>query len=168
MELQATTKLFGLAFVVLFAATVAFLIWTQVSPIARPEASTQPPSPPSEAEEPSGVPPGEPLPAAAAAAAAGVPSSSDIGGRLRNGVHPSAQAGEGQGALELVGSPELRVEVDGVDRGTLPLRLALDEGVHRVRYVRGSSFLDRFYYVKAGATRALEVVTQPGGFIDAR
>ncbi|MGB5351056.1 MAG: hypothetical protein WBN10_15725, partial [Polyangiales bacterium] len=74
----------------------------------------------------------------------------------------------GQGVLELTGPAEVSVEVDAVDRGTLPLTLVLDEGTHRVRYRLGARSSDRFYYVKSGATRALEVVTQPGGFVDAR
>lgn len=166
-EIQSTPRLFGLAFLVLFAATVAFLIWVQVAPIGAPERvpdASPTTTAPGVAEEAQGVPssatqlatPGEP------------PSTSAPTGRLRPGVHPSVQLRDGQGALELVGSFEIRVEVDGLDRGTLPLRLALDEGVHRVRYRLGPRSLDRFCYVKPGATRALEVVTQPGGFVDAR
>ena len=46
--------------------------------------------------------------------------------------------------------------------------LVLDAGTHRVRYRLGAKSTDRFYYVKPGATRALQVVTQAGGFVDAR
>ena len=70
--------------------------------------------------------------------------------------------------LELTGPAEVSVEVNEVARGTLPLSLALDEGTHRVRYRFGARSTDRFYYVKSGATRSLKVVTQPGGFVDAR
>jgi hypothetical protein len=77
-------------------------------------------------------------------------------------------APEAQGALELSGPAEVTVEVDGVNRGALPVTLVLDQGRHRVRYRVGTRFTDRFYYVKSGATRVLRVVTQPGGFVDAR
>ena len=167
MEIHATSRLFGLAFIVLLAATVGFLVWDQVAPVASPQRlpDATPAAPPlREAKGPTGD---------ASIGTVPVPEldqadRSKLGGRLRAGVHPSAGATESQGVLELLGSAEVRVEVDGIDQGTLPLSLALDEGVHRVRYRFGSRALDRFYYVKPGATRAIELVTQAGGFIDAR
>jgi hypothetical protein len=75
---------------------------------------------------------------------------------------------EGQGVLELIGPGDVSVEVDGVDRGALPVTLVLDEGQHAVRYRAGSGSTYRFYYVKRGATRGLSVLTQAGGLVDAR
>jgi hypothetical protein len=89
-------------------------------------------------------------------------------GKLRTGVDPSLDVAAGEGVLELSGPAEVIVEVDGVNRGTLPLTLVLDVGTHRVRYRLGAQSTDRFYYVKSGATRALQVITPPGGFVDAR
>jgi CheY-like chemotaxis protein len=167
MEIHATSRLFGLAFIVLLAATVGFLVWDQVAPVASPQRlpDAPPAAPPlREAKGPTGDSSIGTVPVPELDQA----DRSKLGGRLRAGVHPSAGATESQGVLELLGSAEVRVEVDGVDQGTLPLRLALDEGVHRVRYRSGSRAFDRFYYVKPGATRAIEVVTQAGGFVDAR
>ena len=167
MEIHATSRLFGLAFIVLLAATVGFLVWDQVAPVASPQRlpDATPAAPPlREAKGPTGDASIRTVPVPELDQA----DRSKLGGRLRAGVHPSAGATESQGVLELLGSAEVRVEVDGIDQGTLPLSLALDEGVHRVRYRFGSRALDRFYYVKPGATRAIELVTQAGGFIDAR
>ena len=60
------------------------------------------------------------------------------------------------------------MSIDGVDHGELPIAVALDEGRHLVRYHFQEGVTDRFYYVGAGATRALRVITLPGGFVDAR
>jgi hypothetical protein len=68
----------------------------------------------------------------------------------------------------LLGPRDVSVEVDGVDRGTLPMSLVLDQGTHAVRYRAGATSTYRFYYVKSGATRASSIVTRPGGFVDAR
>jgi hypothetical protein len=75
---------------------------------------------------------------------------------------------EGQGVLELIGPGDVSVEVDGVDRGPLPVTLVLDQGRHVVRYRTGTRSTYRFYYVKSGATRGLRVLTQAGGLVDAR
>ena len=48
------------------------------------------------------------------------------------------------------------------------LQRILQEGRHVVRYQLGDGSTVRFYYVKSGATRALRVITRPGGFVDAR
>lgn len=170
MELQATPRLLGLAFLALLAATVVFLIGNQIWPVGAPAGSSAPSALPIEIDVPVEVrvdlqelpPKAVPLvlPVDRALAA--------FAGSLRSGVSPSLDVAEGQGVLELTGPAEVSVEVDAVDRGTLPLTLVLDEGTHRVRYRLGARSSDRFYYVKPGATRALEVVTQPGGFVDAR
>jgi hypothetical protein len=170
MELHATPRLFGLAFMALLAATVAFLIGAQIwssgapfgfsAPAARPIEVDIPVEVRVDLEQPSPqtVPPVSPVDRALSA----------FSGTLRAGVDPSLPVGAGQGVLELTGPAEVSVEVDEVERGTLPLSLVLDEGTHRVRYRFGARATDRFYYVKPGATRSLEVVTPPGGFVDAR
>ena len=170
MELQATPRLFGLAFLVLLSATVAFLIWNEMMPIGAPAGSPAATARPIEIDDPVEV-----LVELEVSEPEAAPSVSPVGlelsafaGSLRTGVDPSLDVAEGQGALELSGPAEVSVEIDGVDRGTLPLKLVLDEGTHRVRYRLGAQSTDRFYYLKSGATRALQVVTQPGGFVDAR
>ncbi len=170
MELQATPRLFGLAFLVLLSATVAFLIWNEMMPIGAPAGPPAATSRPIEIDDPVEIRVELEVPEPAA-----VPSVSPVGldlssfaGRLRPGVDPSLDVAEWQGALELSGPAEVSVEIDGVDRGTLPLKLVLDEGTHRVRYRLGARSTDRFYYLKSGSTRALQVVTRPGGFVDAR
>ncbi|MGB3051043.1 MAG: response regulator [Polyangiales bacterium] len=170
MELRATPRLFGLAFLVLLSATVAFLIWNEMMAVGAPAGSPGATAPPIEIGLPVEVRVNLEGPAPKA-----VPPVSPVGldlsafsGRLRAGVDPSLDVAEGQGALELSGPGEVSVEVDGVDRGTLPLTLVLDEGTHRVRYRLGAQSTDRFYNLKPGATRVLQVVTQPGGFVDAR
>jgi len=170
MELQATPRLFGLAFVVLLTATVAFLIWNEVMPIRAPVRSLRAIAPPIEIDVPVEVRVDlqEPVPEAAPSVSPAGPDLSAFAGRLRAGVHPLLDVAEGQGVLELGGPAEVSVEVDGVDRGTLPLTLVLDAGTHRVHYRVGARSTDRFYYMKPGATRTLQVVTRPGGFVDAR
>ena len=78
------------------------------------------------------------------------------------------EVAEGQGVLELLGPGDVGVEVDRVDRGALPATLVLDQGRHAVRYRTGARSTYRFYYVKSGATRSLNVLTQAGGLVDAR
>ncbi len=170
MELHATPRLFGLAFMTLLAATVAFLIGNQIWSGGVPSESSAPTALPIEIdtpvevrvdlEEPSQrtVPPVSPVDRAL----------SVFSGSLRAGFDSSLSVAAGQGVLELTGPAEVSVEVNEVARGTLPLSLALDEGTHRVRYRFEARSTDRFYYVKSGATRSLKVVTQPGGFVDAR
>jgi hypothetical protein len=167
MELQAASRLFGLAFLILLVATVAFLIWNQATPVA--ESARSPAVTPTPVEVSRSVDPPAPVaPAAVPPASADVLDLSSFAGHLRAGVDPSLGAPEAQGALELSGPGEVTVEVDGVNRGALPVTLVLDQGRHRVRYRVGTRFTDRFCYVKSGATRVLHVVTQPGGFVDAR
>ncbi len=172
-ELQETPRLFGLAFFVLLSATVVFLIWNRLAPLGQSAASPTATVSPIEIQMPVEVPvtPETPLPDALRAAHSARSDGLDaagFAGRLRTGIDPSLGAAEGQGALELGGPKGVSVEVDGVDRGPLPLTLVLDEGIHRVRYRLGAKSIDRFYYLKPGATRVLNVVTQAGGFVDAR
>jgi hypothetical protein len=166
METQTTPRLphlLGLGFAVLLSATVGVILWHQVMPGAAPrglsEAATAPAPGPRAVEVTPSVSSTTPP------SGAGV---SAFSGRLREGVDPSLEVTEGQGVLELVGPGEVRVEVDGVDRGALPVTLALDQGTHMVRYRSGARLTDRFYYVKSGATRGLNVLTQAGGLVDAR
>ena len=173
VELQAAPRLFGLAFWVLLAATVAFLVWNQVLPVGAPVDSLPRTGPAIELSDPVEVRvtaerPAPEVPQAAASASAKGFDSLASAGTVRMGVDLSLNATEGQGALELSGPDDVLVEVDGVDRGALPLMLVLDAGTHRVRYRLGAKSTDRFYYVKPGETRALQVVTQAGGFVDAR
>ncbi|MBW2720362.1 MAG: hypothetical protein JRD94_17975 [Deltaproteobacteria bacterium] len=75
---------------------------------------------------------------------------------------------DGQGVLELSGSSEVSVRVDGVDRGALPVTLVLDQGIHAVRYRTEAKSIDRFYYVKSGATRGSRILVREGALVDAR
>ena len=161
-ELSVMSRIFGLGFLTLLGATIGLLAWrTVMTPESAPSAERVEPSSSTELSFP------EPRPEAVAAPSAtrGVAAFS---GELRSGIDPTIGALAGQGALELDGPSAVEVTVDGEDLGALPLALPLDEGRHRVRYrVEGTS-TDRFYYVKSGTTRALTVVTRPGGFVDAR
>ena len=163
MEMRTTPRLLGLAFATLLSATVAFLIWHQLTQGGAPTAAPAPV--PTLAKEPKVTPDAA---AATPMAAAGSPGFTAFSGRLRAGVDPSLGVSDGQGVLELIGSAGVSVEVDGVDRGALPVTLALDHGRHTVRYSAGAKSTYRFYYVKSGSTRALSVLTQAGGLVDAR
>jgi CheY-like chemotaxis protein len=164
-QLRAMSRILGAGFLALLAGTIALIVWqhTKVSP-----APKAPPGPEVEAPEPViDTPPAD----AAPRIEQRVPPRGAIfefSGVLRPTLDPKLGAGPGQGVLELSGPPEVRVVVDGIERGSLPLALVVDEGRHAVRYVREDRFTVRFYYVKAGATRVLRVVTRPGGLIDAR
>ena len=167
MEIQTTPRFLGLAFVILLSATVAFLIWSQVmrggAPVVVPAVAPAPGSAPAKDEQ---VAPdaSADMPAATSSGA----GLSAFAGSLRAGVDPSLEVTEGQGVLELIGPGDVSVEVDGVDRGPLPVTLVLDQGRHVVRYRTGARSTYRFYYVKSGATRGLRVLTQAGGLVDAR
>ncbi len=165
MEMQTTPRLLGLGFAILLSATVAFLIWRQVMPVAVPAGSPAAATTPVQAT----VTNEQVAPAAAVAVApSSSPDLSAFAGSLRAGVDPSLKVVEGQGVLEVFGPGDVSVDVDGVDRGALPVTLVLDQGRHTVRYRAGAKWTHRFYYVKSDATRALRVLTQPGGLIDAR
>jgi hypothetical protein len=166
MEVPATPRLLGLAFAMLLLATVAFLIVRQAVPRGTAPAVALVPVP---VEAP--APDEQALPALPEAVPASPLSRrqlSAFSGSLRAGVDPALEVTEGQGVLELIGPGDVSVEVDGVDRGVLPVTLVLDEGRYAVRYRTGSRSTDRFYYVKRGATRGLRVLTQAGGLVDAR
>jgi len=164
-EVQATPRLFGLAYLVMIGVTVVFLIWNQIL-VTPSDMAKRGPAPTRsqrmEAPAPESLPSPEPS-----------SSSSSLGlyafsGTLRAGVDPSLVVADGQGVLELSGSSEVGIEVDGVERGRLPIRLVLAEGTHVVRYRNEAGYTDRFYFVKSGATRSLHVVTRPGGLVDPR
>jgi CheY-like chemotaxis protein len=159
MEMQTTPRLLGLAFAILLSATVGVLIWRQVASVGGGSGSPTSPSVSGEAAD---------EPAAVVAAPSGGLNLSAFSGDLRPGVDASLGVVEGQGVLELIGPSGVRVDVDGVDRGALPVTVVLDQGRHAVRYRAGARSTYRFYYVKSGATRALKIVTRPGGFVDAR
>lgn len=159
MELRTVPRLLGLAFVTLLVATVGFLLWGQLAPEGGPT------------EPPVAVPaPGPPTDAPSTTLEALSRSTrlSAFSGSLRPRVDPALGVADGQGVLELIGPGEVRVIVDGVDRGALPVTLVLDQGIHAVRYRTGAKSTDRFYYVKSGATRGLRVLTQAGALVDAR
>lgn len=166
MEIQTMPRLLGLAFATVLAATVGFLLWGRLSQITESAESLA--AVPARAP----IPAVEPLAPAAPSAKPDVASRgtgrSAFSGSLRSTVDPALGVVDGQGVLEVIGSPEVTVTVDGVDRGALPVTLVLDQGVHIVRYRTGGRAIDRFYYVKSGATRGLRVLTQAGALVDAR
>ncbi len=172
LELQTTSRLLGMAFVVVLATTVAFLVWRQLMPASAPSIArpvVEAPAVPAEAA----LPEEAATPAVAPDARSLEPPRGnrglfEVSGRLTPGTEPSLAVAEGRGVLSLAGPAEVSVEVDGRIRGPLPLTLVLEEGRHRVRYRFAGESTVRFYYVKADATRSLDVVTRPGGFIDAR
>jgi hypothetical protein len=172
----------GLGFVALLAGTFIVIglriarsptstivpLPTLPSPQATPPAAQSPTDAgsPEESEAAVAASPGvEPAAAGRMAEPKGVDAFS---GTLESRLDPSLGVGPGQGVLELDGPAEVRVSVDGVDRGALPLVLIVDEGRHRVQYRLDDRSTVRFYYVKRRATRTLRVVTRPGGFVDAR
>ena len=161
LELQAMSRILGLGFVVLFGATVGLLVW-QLALL--PDASTvedavaEAPVREADVQEPS----------------AQAPRSGDragltaFSGTLAPGVDSDAGVAAGQGVLRLEGPDAVRVSIDGADHGALPLFVVLPQGRHVVRYQLEQSVTDRFYFVEAGATRTIAVITRPGGFVDAR
>jgi hypothetical protein len=165
-EMQTTSRLLGLAFAMLLSATVGFLIWRQLMPMGAVPLVAPVPVP---IRAPAV---GEQVAAEARAARPPAPATgsglSAFSGSLRAGVDPSLEVAEGQGVLELNGAGDVTVEVDGVERGALPVTLVLDAGRHAVRYRAGARSTYRFYYVNQGATRALSIVTQAGGLVDVR
>jgi len=159
MELRTMPGLLGLAFATLLAGTVGFLLWGQLT----------------SGDGPAESPVGELTPAPATDArspTAEAPSRrtrlSAFSGNLRPRVDPALGVNDGQGVLELSGPSEVSVRVDGVDRGALPVTLVLDQGIHAVRYRTGAKSIDRFYYVKSGATRGPRILTQAGALVDVR
>jgi two-component system chemotaxis response regulator CheY len=162
-EMQTMPRILGFAFVVLLCATVGLILWRQVtrgptptgsSPV-RPAAATTPAELEGERHARAPVP----------APRTGV---SAFSGKLRNEVDPSLGVTEGQGVLELNGPGDVRVEVDGVDRGALPVTLVLAAGTHAARYRGAVRSTYRFYYVRSGATRGVRIFTQAGGLVDVR
>jgi CheY-like chemotaxis protein len=166
MELQSRPRLLGLAFVTLWVATVGFLLWGQLTRLAAPEDVRV--GVPAPLQAPAADPVAPAQPAAQPAPAPPITGLATFSGRLRPLVDSSLGVADGEGVLELVGQPQVSVTVDGVERGTLPLRLVLEEGVHAVRYRVGTKRIDRFYYVKSGSTRGTRVITRAGALIDAR
>lgn len=167
VELQVISRVLGLGFIALLAGTIAVLVWSESMGTVRPTTSARPLP-----VEVTGAELVEPVvievPVERAPAPKEEASLTAFSGELRPGVDPALEVGEGQGVLELVGAHEVTVDIDGVDHGSLPVEVVLDEGRHTVRYRLGDRSTVRFYTVKPGATRALRVVTQPGGLIDAR
>lgn len=167
-ELHVMSRIFGAAFIALVVATATVIGWRLAVSATRSEAPPVVVRAPERAAEPPGpteagrsTPPAPPT----AAPREGLTAFS---GELHPGVDVEIVAAAGQGALVLDGPEQVRASIDGVDRGTLPVSLVLDEGRHLVRYRFGDRISARFYFVKAGATRILRVITRPGGFVDAR
>ncbi len=163
LEMQLTPRILAWGFVLIFGATVGFLLWREGvrgADQVYSEPTSKAAQPATElAEPPRGVD-AEPAPTRTGLWA--------YAGELRAGVPSSLAVSETQGVLELGGPAGVTVQVDGIDRGPLPVTLVLDEGQHVVRYAIGDTWTYRFYYVKAGATRVLRVSATPGGFVDAR
>ncbi len=164
LETQVTPKIMGWGFVLVFCATVGFLVWQEATrggeradtysePEPQPSIDTPPPKTKAV------------MPDSTQGARTGL---SAYAGELRPGLPTSLAVPDGQGVLELRGSTDVTVQIDGIDRGSLPVTLALEEGRHAVRYGIGDVWTYRFYYVKAGATRVLHVSDARGGFVDAR
>jgi CheY-like chemotaxis protein len=165
LELHTTSRLLGSGFLVLLSATVVFLVWVLLAPPLVPRARAPAEAPAASATR---IAAGAEMAAPPAGASPAGFEPSDVSGTLRFGVDPSLQVGESQGVLELIGSSEIEVEVNGIERGSLPLTVVLDQGRHAVRYRFGPRATYRFYYIQAGTTRAVRAVNQPGGLIDAR
>jgi CheY-like chemotaxis protein len=167
MEMRTTPRVLGLGFAILLSATVGLLIWHQVVPA--PTSTASPPT--SKAPLPATASDKPAAPAAPGPAPAEPPGNVDLSpfaGALRAGVDPSLELGEAQGVLELLGPSTVSIEVDGVDRGGLPVTLVLDQGQHVVRYRAGARSTYRFYYVRSGATRTATSLIRPGGLVDPR
>jgi len=138
LEMRLTPKVMGFGFAAVFCITVGFLFWREGSRGSKQEYADAEPTL-EEAQPAMGVDAVRSL------------AVSDV-----------------QGVLQLVGPASVAVHIDGVDQGPLPVTLVLDEGRHVVRYGVEEAWTYRFYYVKAGATRVLQVSPTRGGFIDAR
>lgn len=171
LEARLISRILGAAFLALVAGTITLIAWRLMSiDDVTVAPQFEPAAPSAEAEvapsEPTGDETGE-----QGAAELEPPRPSGVhalSGMLREGVDSALGAVEGQGALELDGPSEVGVIIDGIDRGALPLAIVLDQGIHAVRYVYAGQSTDRFYYVKAGFTRRLVIMTRAGGFVDAR
>jgi CheY-like chemotaxis protein len=164
LEMPLAPKILGLGFALVFCATVGFLVWrewarrtAQVSPAPQPTSRV--------AESPPELiaPPVE-----AAAPAPSRTGLSAYAGELRAGVPSSLAVSMTQGVLELTGPVDIMAQVNGIDRGPLPVTLVLEDGQHTVRYSIGDAWTYRVYYVKPGATRVLRAFPIQGGFVDAR
>ena len=172
------SRILGAGFLTLVAATIGLIAWRLVTAPLGPEApenlvtaaelapAVDVPTP--SAETPSAETPAVAVPLASAPAAPASAGLFEFSGVLRPTLDPALGAGPGQGVLELFGPAKVRVVIDGIDRGSLPVSLVVDQGRHQVRYSDELGFADRFYFVKAGSTRSARVLTRPGGFVDAR
>jgi CheY-like chemotaxis protein len=164
-ELRVMSRILGGGFVALVAAILGLIGWQLAATPTMPEADGAPETS-ATAESTEQAEASEPAPGKTLA-------PDDLGahqfsGELRDGFDASLAVGPGQGVLELSGPAEVTVVVDGIDRGALPVQLVLDQGRHVVRYRYAGRRSVRFYFIEAGSTRVLEVITRPGGFVDAR
>ena len=158
MQTVPMSRFLAWGFLSALLSTVVFLVLRvdrPDGPLGGPEVAAPVPAP-----APAMVP-STPLPA-------GFERLSRYEGSLRYEVDEALRAAASEGALELIGPEDVRVAVDGVDRGNLPIVVLLDEGRHVVRYGVRGAWTYRLYYVKRGATRTLRVSKRPGGFVDAR
>ena len=166
-ELRVMSRILGAGFIALVVAVLALIGW-QLAAEVPAERGPQPARAPAEsADEPLVGERAAPGTSTSEAPRGSVDGLHEFSGKLRPGLDTELAVGPGQGVLELSGPPEVSVIVDGIERGALPIQLVLDEGRHVVRYEYEGRRSVRFYFVKAGATRALEVITRPGGFVDA-
>ena len=160
-ELQMMSRVLGLGLIALVAGVVALIAWRL--------ASTAELASSAESAEALSVEPVVvvvPRPTELADDLAWQTGLRAFSGTLRPGVDPALGVRAGEGVIQLHGAPGLGVVVDGVDRGVLPLSLVLPAGRHSVRYELREGASVRFYFVEAGATRVLRVITRPGGFVD--
>ena len=172
-ELRVMSRILGAGFLTLVAATIGLIAWRLVTAPLGPEApenlvTAAELAPAVDVPTPSAETPAVAVPVASAPAAPASAGLFEFSGVLRPTLDPALGAGPGQGVLELFGPAKVRVVIDGIDRGSLPVSLVVDQGRHQVRYSDDLGFADRFYFVKAGSTRSARVLTRPGGFVDAR
>ena len=164
LEMQLMPRILAWGFALIFCTTVGFLLWREgVRGSEQVYTHSEPTS--NEAQPVTKAVAADTLETIPAPIRMGL---SAYAGELRPGVPSSLAVSEGQGVLEVGGPAGVTVQVDGIDRGPLPVTLVLEEGRHVVRYGIGEAWTYRFYYVKAGATRVLRVSRAQGGFVDAR
>jgi CheY-like chemotaxis protein len=162
-QILMISRVLGAGFIALLVGTVVILFRSQWLSTTS-QTSSSPAAPPAQTTKVERIVVEVPVPESQKDAGA----LHAFSGALRPGVDPALDVGQDEGVLELDGPSTVRAEIDGVDRGPLPIELVLQEGRHAVRYRAGSRATVRFYVVKPGATRVLRVVTLPGGLIDAR
>jgi hypothetical protein len=172
-ELRMMSRILGAAFIALVVATIGLIAWQlgvrNADTLAAPETAREAPSgAATESRRPTEEVSSEAIAPLSVPNAPGGAGLFEFSGERVPTIEPGLEAGPGQGVLELRGPPGVDVLVDGIERGSLPVSVVVEQGRHRVRYRNGPRFVDRFYYVEAGTTRVARALTRPGGFVDAR